>query len=113
MPSFLSVRPLSLLMLSALIATGIAGRTPARAAGTLTLAQSQDPGSWDPVDTFLISWGQVATNIFDGLTARGPDLKLVPGLAESWDVAPTASASASSCGTASRSRTASRSTRRR
>jgi peptide/nickel transport system substrate-binding protein len=88
MPPFRSVRRFSLLVLSALVTTGIAARAPSSAAGTLTLAQVQDPGSWDPVDTFLISWGQVATNIFDGLTARGPDLKVVPGLAASWDVAP-------------------------
>ncbi|WP_027997930.1 ABC transporter substrate-binding protein [Sinorhizobium arboris] len=58
---------------------------PALAAGKLTVSSPQDPGSWDPVDTFLVQWAAVATNIFDGLTYRGPDLKLVPGLAESWE----------------------------
>jgi peptide/nickel transport system substrate-binding protein len=58
---------------------------PAFAAGKLTVSSPQDPGSWDPVDTFLVQWAAVATNIFDGLTYRGPDLKLVPGLAESWE----------------------------
>lgn len=53
-------------------------------AGTLTVSSPQDPGSWDPIDTFLVNWASVATNIYDGLTYRGPDLKLVPGLATSW-----------------------------
>ncbi|MBB4000463.1 ABC transporter substrate-binding protein [Aureimonas pseudogalii] len=62
------------------------GTAPALAAGKLTVSSPQDPGSWDPVDTFLVNWAAVATNVFDGLTYRGPDLKLVPGLAESWEV---------------------------
>lgn len=59
--------------------------TPALAAGKLTVSSPQDPGSWDPIDTFLVNWASVATNIFEGLTYRGPDLKLVPGLATRWD----------------------------
>lgn len=58
---------------------------PALAAGKMTISSPQDPGSWDPIDTFLVQWAAVATNIFDGLTYRGPDLKVVPGLAESWE----------------------------
>lgn len=54
-------------------------------AGSLTIASPQDPGSWDPIDTFLVNWASVATNIFDGLTYRGPDLELVPGLATHWE----------------------------
>ncbi|HDZ49241.1 hypothetical protein LCGC14_0185670 [marine sediment metagenome] len=53
-------------------------------AGSLTIASPQDPGTWDPIDTFLVNWASVATNIFDGLTYRGPDLELVPGLATEW-----------------------------
>ena len=58
---------------------------PAFAAGKLTISSPQDLGSWDPIDTFLVAWAAVSTNIFEGLTYRGPDLKLVPGLAESWE----------------------------
>ncbi|HSH47392.1 MAG TPA: ABC transporter substrate-binding protein [Halomonas sp.] len=54
-------------------------------AGSLTVASPQDPGSWDPIDTFLVNWASVATNVYDGLTYRGPDLKLVPGLATQWE----------------------------
>lgn len=54
-------------------------------AGALTIASPQDPGSWDPIDTFLVNWASLATNVFDGLTYRGPDLELVPGLATRWE----------------------------
>lgn len=74
---------------SAFVAFALAGTAlsaaPAFAAGKLTVSSSQDPGSWDPIDTFVVAWAAVSTNIFDGLTYRGPDLKIVPGLAESWE----------------------------
>lgn len=60
--------------------------SPVSADGKLVISSPQDPGSWDPVDTFLINWASVGTNIFDGLTYRGPDMKLVPGLATRWEV---------------------------
>ncbi|WP_306154311.1 ABC transporter substrate-binding protein [Roseovarius sp. MMSF_3281] len=60
--------------------------TPALADGKLVVSSPQDPGSWDPIDTFLINWASLATNVFEGLTYRGPDMELVPGLATSWDV---------------------------
>ncbi|GGB02722.1 peptide ABC transporter substrate-binding protein [Brucella endophytica] len=69
----------------ALAMAGVAFTAPAFAAGKMTISSPQDPGSWDPIDTFLVQWAAVATNIFDGLTWRGPDLKVVPGLAESWE----------------------------
>lgn len=72
--------------LTALALSGVAfAASPALAAGKMTISSPQDPGSWDPIDTFLVQWAAVSTNIFDGLTYRGPDLKLVPGLAESWE----------------------------
>ena len=52
--------------------------------GKLVIVQTQDPHSWDPIDTFLLSWGMVGSNIFDGLVDRGPDLKIKPGLALRW-----------------------------
>ena len=69
---------------SALLAT-TAMAAPALAEGKLTVSSPQDPGSWDPIDTFLVNWASAATNIFDGLTYRGPDMELVPALAESWE----------------------------
>lgn len=74
----------SALMALALSCTALVA-APAFAAGKLTVSTPQDPGSWDPIDTFLVQWAAVSTNIFDGLTYRGPDLKIVPGLAESWE----------------------------
>ncbi|WP_322894193.1 MULTISPECIES: ABC transporter substrate-binding protein [unclassified Yoonia] len=53
--------------------------------GKLTVSSPQDPGSWDPIDTFLVNWASVATNMFDGLTYRNEDLELVPGLATAWE----------------------------
>jgi len=53
---------------------------------TLVIADGLgDPQNWDPIATFVIAWGEVANNIFDGLVYRGPDLKIQPGLATSWD----------------------------
>lgn len=76
-------------MATAFMALALSGTAltagPAFAAGKMTISSPQDPGSWDPIDTFLVQWAAVATNIFDGLTYRGPDLKVVPGLAESWE----------------------------
>jgi peptide/nickel transport system substrate-binding protein len=52
----------------------------------LVVAIPQDPrGTWDPIDTFTIPWGTVASNIYDGLVERSEDLQLKPGLAESWN----------------------------
>ncbi|WP_210484994.1 ABC transporter substrate-binding protein [Microvirga antarctica] len=57
----------------------------AQAAGTVTVAVALDPGSWDPIDTFIVDWASAATNIYDGLTSRGPDMKVKPALATSWE----------------------------
>ena len=67
----------------AMAATGLAA--PAMAGGKITVSSPQDPGSWDPIDTFLINWASLATNVFEGLTYRGPDMELVPALATSWE----------------------------
>ena len=73
-------------LLAAVLAALPFGAMPAQAAGTLTISSPQDPGSWDPIDTFLVNWSSVATNIYDGLVYRGPDTKIVPALATEWDV---------------------------
>ena len=56
------------------------------AEGKLSVSVALDPGSWDPIDTFLVAWGAVGSNLFDGLTERDTNAKLQPGLATSWDV---------------------------
>ena len=63
----------------------LAAAPGAQAAGTLNVALHQDPGNWDPIATFLVSWGAVGGQIFDGLIIRTPDMKLVPGLATKWE----------------------------
>ncbi len=73
------------LMSAALSAAMLLG-VPAFAGGTLTVAQRQDPGNWDPVDTFLVAWSSAGGSIFDGLVRRDENLKLQPGLAASWEV---------------------------
>lgn len=78
---------ISRLSAAVLTAAFVAGAAPAMAGGTLSVAQALDPGSWDPIDTFLVDWSKVANNIYDGLVQRGPDMKLVPGLATGWKVA--------------------------
>lgn len=57
----------------------------AHAAGTLTVALETDDGNWDPTGTFTLTWGRVGSNVYDALILRGPDLKLQPGLATSWE----------------------------
>ncbi|MDR1828432.1 MAG: ABC transporter substrate-binding protein [Methylobacteriaceae bacterium] len=73
------------LLAASVAGAGALGTVPAFAGGTLKLGLSQDAGSWDPIDTFLVAWAAVSTNIYDGLTYRGPDMQLVPGLALSWE----------------------------
>lgn len=71
--------------LAAALAAAPVATPPAEAAGTLTIAQAQDPNNWDPIATFLIAWGSVASNFFDGLVLRDEQLNLKPGLATSWE----------------------------
>lgn len=76
---------LKALIASASLVFAMAASPGAQAAGTLNVALHQDPGNWDPIATFLVSWGAVGSNIFDGLIIRTPDMKLVPGLATKWE----------------------------
>jgi peptide/nickel transport system substrate-binding protein len=77
----------SRLSLAAVAAAIVLGAAPAGAGGRLSVAQALDPGTWDPIDTFLVDWSKVANNIYDGLIQRGADMKLTPALATSWKVA--------------------------
>jgi peptide/nickel transport system substrate-binding protein len=58
---------------------------PALAGGSLTVAHSQDPTNLDPIDTFLLAWGAIGSNIFDGLLSRNENIELGPGLATNWE----------------------------
>lgn len=59
------------LLQSLTLAAGLSCSALSMAAGTLTVSSPQDPGSWDPIDTFLVNWASVATNIYDALIYRG------------------------------------------
>jgi len=76
---------LKALIASASLVFATLAASPAHAAGTINVALHQDPGNWDPVATFLVSWGAVGGQLFDGLIIRTPDMKLVPGLATKWE----------------------------
>ena len=49
-------------------------------------SQYGDPQNFDPIATFLLSWGMIGSNVFDALVYRGPDLKIdkSKGLATDW-----------------------------
>ena len=84
---WLRVRLAVVLGIAAAMAAGapVRAQSPAQSRGrSLVIVQQQDPQNWDPIATFLLSWGMVGSNIFDGLLDRGPDLVLRPGLATSW-----------------------------
>lgn len=51
----------------------------------IVIGVTAEPQNWDPIDTFLLDWSTVATSVFEGLVDRTLDLKLQPGLAESWE----------------------------
>lgn len=70
------------LALSIALASGMAQAAPHE----LVVAQSADPGSWDPIDTFLVAWSSAGANLFDGLLLRDENLQLQPALAEKWEV---------------------------
>ena len=77
-------RPWPVWLLAAAAACWPSFAPRAHAAGTLTVALETDDGTWDPIDTFTLTWGRIGSNIYDPLILRGPDLKLRPGLALSW-----------------------------
>jgi len=79
----------ALLTLSLTLAAFASGPAAASAAGmgggSLVVGEANaDPGNFDPIATFTLAWGEIASNIFDGLVFRTPGLKIQPGLATSW-----------------------------
>jgi peptide/nickel transport system substrate-binding protein len=80
-------------MLKKLLSTTILASGLALSAGasaqTLEIAVPQSPAGLDPhIITAFASFEVVNGTIYEGLTALDKDLKVVPGLAESWTVAP-------------------------
>lgn len=65
--------------------TPATGPAPRASGGSLVIGDAYgDPQNFDPVATFTLAWGEIASNIFDGLVFRTPTLKIQPGLATSW-----------------------------
>ena len=63
--------------------------TPAaKTGGTFTYALNQAGDTLDPEITTYAVTNKININVFDPLIWQAPDLSYVPGLAESWDVAP-------------------------
>ncbi|WP_066944401.1 ABC transporter substrate-binding protein [Microtetraspora fusca] len=58
--------------------------------GTFTFAINADPGVLDPSMAVLSVTNSVLSFAYDTLVHYGPDGKIVPGLAEKWDVKPDA-----------------------
>src|SRR6478672_9138931 len=56
------------------------------AAATFKFAFQGDLKSLDPYSLNETFTHGVLGNVFEGLTKRGKDLKIIPGLAESWEV---------------------------
>ncbi len=75
----------SVALAAALAVLPVVAPGQAEAQSVLTVAQSRDPQNLDPIDTFRVAWGSVASNIFEGLILRNEDLELEPGLATSWE----------------------------
>lgn len=65
--------------------TSSGGGAGSTAGQTLTIGDAYgDPQNFDPIATFTLAWGEIASNIFEGLVFRTPTLKIEPGLATSW-----------------------------
>ncbi|MBB4919975.1 ABC transporter substrate-binding protein [Streptosporangium saharense] len=58
--------------------------------GTFSFALSADPGALDPATAVLSITNTVLSLAYDPLVFTAPDGKIVPGLAEKWDVKPDA-----------------------
>lgn len=80
-------RPL-LLAMALSLAVAVLPAAQAADKDTLTIAPVPpgDPGSFDPIDTFLRTWGMVGSQLYDGLTRRTADMELVPDLATHWEM---------------------------
>ncbi|MEU6410553.1 ABC transporter substrate-binding protein [Microbispora sp. NPDC046933] len=80
---------LGVLGLLAVACGGGSGSTPGAAGGgTLTFAIGSDPGALDPATGVLAVTNAVLSLAYDTLTYTGPDGKIMPGLAEKWEVRP-------------------------
>ncbi len=68
---------------------GIAALLPlAAAAQTLEIAVDQSPAGLDPHVATAFSSAQITSAVYEGLTGIDKDLRVIPALAESWEISP-------------------------
>jgi ABC-type transport system substrate-binding protein len=82
----------SLILLGVWLVSGCGG--PATSTNRRTIIDSRDnydPRSLDPALSTDVPTGRAVSYIFDGLTVFTPDARVIPGLAERWDVTPDGS----------------------
>ena len=73
--------------MSALAAPALQEATPAPTpGGILKVGLQSDPTALDPQKQNLTAIWHVVEHIYDGLTRIAPDLSVVPGLAEGWEI---------------------------
>jgi len=65
-------------------AAAASGEKPVRG-GTLTVALETNPKNLDPLLSSLVADRVIHYQVYESLVSIGPDLKVAPGLAESWD----------------------------
>ncbi len=74
--------------------TGGTGTTPTltsgtpKQGGTLKVGLTSDVGNLDPLLSSFLVDRQVFYNMYDSLVAIDADLKIIPALAEKWEIAP-------------------------
>ncbi len=86
-----TTRGMAVLAAACLLAAGCGGATeerPAEGGGTFTYGLNADPGALDPGMAALTVTNTVLSLAYDTLTAVDANGKLVPVLAEKWDVKP-------------------------
>lgn len=55
----------------------------------LRVASNVELQTFDPAQVYDLASKHVATQCYEGLVAMGPDLKVIPSLAESWQLSPS------------------------
>jgi len=73
-----------ILFLVAFLLIGVASNVIASPKDTIVVGLYQDVLSLDPANHRSRTAETVIRNIFDGLVTRGPDMEIVPEIAESW-----------------------------
>jgi len=79
------MKRLIILFLVAFLLLGVASNVVAASKDTLVVGLTEGVISLDPANHRNRTSETVIRNMFDGLVTRGPDMKIVPEIAESWE----------------------------